>query len=87
MSITLSFDISNDKPLVTLDGIEWSVTNEEGTHTMAPEDSRFTFSADMRSLTIDPVDLADEGVYTLTATNEAGQDSAEIEVDVQCKLH
>ena len=83
-SITLSFAISNDKPLVTLDGIEWSVTNEEGTHTLVPEDSRFTFSADLRSLTIDP---ADEGVYMLTATNEAGQDSADIVVDVQCKLH
>ena len=57
----------------------------EGSHTIAPEDPRFSFSNDFRTLTIDPVEAADEGVYTLTAMNTAGMDSASIEVDVQCE--
>ena len=40
---------------------------------------------DMLSLTVTPVLLADEGRYTLTATNVVGMDSAFIDVDVQCK--
>ena len=87
MSITLSFEVNDDIPPVELTSSDWRVTNSEGSHTLAPEDERFTFSLDFTSLTIDDVHVYDEGVYTLTASNEAGSGSASITVDVQCKTY
>ena len=87
MSITLSFEVTDDIPLVELSSDDWRVVyvDQEGSHTLAEEDVRFTFSDNFTSLTIDPVVLTDEGTYTLTATNEAGTDSASIVLDVECK--
>ena len=89
MSTTLSFNVTNDIPAVVLSSGSWTVVyadqEDEVSHTLASEDDRFTFSEDFRSLTINPVVLSDEGTYTLTATNEAGTDSASIMLDVQCK--
>ena len=87
VSITLSFEVTDDIPPVTLTSSDWMVTNSEGPHTIAPEDPRFTFSEDFTSLTIDDVHAYDEGTYTLTATNIAGSNSASIIVDVQCKIY
>ena len=87
MSITLSFEVTNDIPLIELSSDDWRVVyvDQQGSHTLAEEDDRFTFSGGFTSLTIDPVVLTDEGTYTLTATNEAGTDSASIVLDVECK--
>ena len=86
-SATLSFLVEDDIPMVMLSDSDWSVTNEEGEHTLADEDPRFTFSPDFTSLTITDVHRLDEGTYTLTATNVAGTGSDSIFLDVQCKLH
>ena len=85
MSITLSFEVRCDIPLVELSSDDWRVVyvDQEGSLTLTED--RFTFSEDFTSLTIDPVVLTDEGTYTLTATNEAGTDSASIVLDVECK--
>ena len=87
VSITLSFEVTDDIPPVMLTSSDWMVTNSEVSHTIDPEDPRYTFSEDFTSLTIDPVIVSDEGTYTLTATNEAGSHSATITVDVQCKIY
>lgn len=86
VAITLTFTVTDSLPLVVLTAGNWMFVDASGSHTIAPEDPRFTFSDDFLSLTIDPVHEEDEGTYTLTARNDAGlMDSASIEVDVQCK--
>ncbi len=44
--------------------------------------SRYFLSEDLLSLTISPVYLQDEGLYTLTASNPAGEYSASIQLTV-----
>ena len=46
------------------------------------QSSRYSFSEDRKSLTIDGIMLGDEGVYTMKAANPGGADeeSAELEV-------
>ena len=87
VSITLSFEVNYDIPPVTLTSSDWMVTNSEGSSNIPPEVPRFTFNENFTSLTINPVYVADEGTYTLTATNEAGSHNASIIVDVQCKIY
>ena len=87
MSITLSFVVDDDIPPVMLTASDWEFTNSEGSYMLTEDDPRFTFSADFTFLTIYPVNVSDEGTYTLTATNEAGSGSASITVDVQCKIY
>ena len=82
---TLQFTVSNDRPLVTPSGIRWSFQRSDGTTIeLTPDtDTRYTFSSDMLSLTIEAISLEDEGSYTLTATNSGGTNSATIQLDVQ----
>ena len=84
-SATLSFTVSNDIPEVTSDGLEWYFTPVGGSRQpiTSASDSRYTFTADLLSLTINPLVVADEGNYTLEATNVAGTDSADIFLDVE----
>ena len=48
-------------------------------------DSRYTFSSDRRILTISNLTLEDTGQYTLTVSNEAGEDSYTISLSVRSK--
>ena len=81
----LSFQVESDIHAVTLSASNWRLTNDEE---IIAEDQRFTFSEDFTSLAISPVHVADEGTYTLTATNNAGlTGSGYILLVVQCRLH
>ena len=85
-AVTLTFTVTESLPPVLLTASDWRVTNSHGTHTLAPEDPRFTFVPDFMSIVINPIVAEDEGTYTLNAHNEAGlMGSASIVVDVQCK--
>jgi hypothetical protein len=70
---TLSFDLSDDFPLVLTSNIRWffrSVsTIQDITFTT---DQRITISDDRLTLVIDGITETDEGQYILSATNEAG---------------
>ena len=78
--MTLQFNITQDHPPVTPDGIVWTFN---GTKLNFNNSSRLTFSADRRSLTISRLNLSDEGLFTMTASNPAGSDTASIFVDVE----
>ena len=79
MSVHLQFSIEEATPPVALEDIFWmfgdSELQEDGEHVM--------FSANRLSVTITNLSLSDGGVYSLTATNPAGSDSAHIMVEVQ----
>ena len=81
-NVTLSFEVMDAIPPVQLSSMNWI---GEGFRNLSLDNPRFYFSDDFTSLTIFPVDLSDEGTYTLTVTNVAGTDSASIELDVECK--
>ena len=82
--IVLEFNISGDVPPVSLDNIRWTFNDIE---LMEDIGGRITFSENRLSLTITNLNLSDEGVYTLTATNPAGSSSASIFLDVQGNTH
>ena len=86
-SITLRFNISNDLPPVTLDGIQWTFESSNGsttelTLTRTP-DAHYTFSEDMLSLHVGPLTKLDRGTYTMTATNTAGIGSGSIFLEIE----
>ena len=70
-AVTLTFTVTESLPPV-LTSSDWRFTTSHGTHLIAAEGPRFTFGADLMSVTIDPVHFVDEGTYTLNAHNEAG---------------
>ena len=84
-SATLSFTVSNDIPEVTLDGLQWYFAPVGGSpqSITSASDSRYTFTTDLLSLTINPLVVADEGNYTLEATNAAGTGSTNIFLEIQ----
>ena len=86
-STTLEFVINSASPDVTPDNIEWTFEpNQEQTLDVnSAVDSRYQFSQDRRSLNISSLRRNDSGLYTLIATNEAGVDSATIELIVEGK--
>ena len=49
-------------------------------------ESRLFFAADRLSLTINFLDISDEGVYKLTASNDAGSSYDSIELNIGCEL-
>ena len=79
-SITLQFSIIYDSPLVLVESIRWTFNDVELVEDIG---GRITFSDNRLSLTITNLNLSDEGVYTLTATNPAGSSSENIFLDVQ----
>ena len=84
-SITLNFNITDADPQVLSSNIAWvlstTVTSEDITRSSS---SHFAFSENYLELMIRHVQLpVHSGIYTLTATNEAGQASASIEVIIE----
>ena len=77
--VTLSFEVTDAIPPVQLSSMNWFFRNS------SLNNPRFYFSDDFTSLTIFPLNLSDEGIYTLTVSNVAGTASANIELDVECK--
>ena len=81
-NVVLKFDLI-DSTLPTCEfhvsNIQWMYTTEKGSeilNTSFPANSRYNFSDDLLSLTITNLQEADEGNYTLMATNDAGNSSA-----------
>ena len=65
----------------------WTFVSDEGLNINidAANDSRYQFPQDRRSLNITNLRRSDSGIYTLTATNEAGVHSAMIRLTVEGK--
>ena len=82
-SVMLNFTIVDDFPKVQLQNIIWRFNNTVLNNLTMPSDSRYSFSMDLLTLTISNLQHKDEGVYTVTATNEAGTNSTSINVEVE----
>ena len=86
--ISIEFSITRDYPSVEMDGIVWSYRESEesletvNTTMLDSDDSRISFSGDLTTLTILDVNFFDAGLYTLSATNEAGTHNNTIELVV-----
>ena len=72
--ITLGFFITGDVPEVTMEDITWmyAPTNSSGKVPLTANNSKFTFTSDRLSVTVSNLILSDDGMFTLTATNDAG---------------
>ena len=85
-NVALSFNITNDDPRVTTDGIQWIFTNSEGsTDITGLNIDEFTFSGDLLSLKIIGVSHDNEGNYTLIARNPAGSAQSTVSLEVEGK--
>ena len=94
-SVTLSFTISDASPEVQTDNIQWTFRDLNGSSftipTNLPNNSLITtfsnvvgiFSSNRLSLTLSGLTNDFEGTYTMTATNEAGSDSAAVELVIE----
>lgn len=78
----LAFSVINAAPLVKPEGIKWKLN---GSSIDVNSNSRYNFSSDRRTLTINNALLADQGIYTLNASNEIGHKSESIELIVDGK--
>ena len=81
-NFSITFHIENDFPQVQLSNIHWHFTNLSNVTTDIEHSGHHDFSSDLTVLEIHNVQLADRGNYSLTAGNEAGIRSSEIEMDV-----
>ena len=79
---SITFHIKDDFPPVQLSNILWHFTNLNHVTTEIQPSDHYVFSSDLRVLEIHSVQVSDRGNYSLTAGNEAGIRSAEVEMDV-----
>ena len=94
-SVTLTFTISDASPGVQIGNIQWTFTDLEGSIFDITIDSRIAifsyltglFHPDRLSLILSNLNNSFEGMYTMTATNEAGSDSAIIELVIEGQCH
>ena len=89
-SVTLTFTISDASPEVQKENIQWTFRDLNGNSFNIPTNLTTTFSSlmgvfssDRLSLTLSGLTNDFEGTYTMTATNEAGSDSATVELVVE----
>ena len=97
MNVTLSFTNVDAYPEVRTENIQWTFSNLNGSSFDIPTNSVTTnfsiltgvFSGHRLSLTLSGLTSDFEGMYTMTATNEAGSDSATVElvIEGQCATH
>ena len=83
-TVTLSFLIDQASPVVQVHNIKWQFDDttvlNNGVQALL---ANHMFSADVLSLTLTNVQHSDQGVYSVTATNEAGFNSSEIFLEVE----
>lgn len=79
-NFTLSSNISG-----TTDAIQWFFTPASGPEQEIFPTEHYVFSPDRLTLTVITVTLADEGTYTIRASNIAGSDSDNVSITVFCK--
>ena len=100
MSVTLTFTISDASPEVQTENIQWTFKALNGSSFNIPtypitNNSLYTtfsnvmgvFSSDRLSLILSGLTNDFEGTYTMTATNEAGSDSATVEMVIEGQRH
>ena len=97
MSVTLTFTISDASPEVQPENIQWTFRDLNGNNVNIPTNLLTTtfsnlmgvFSSDRLSLTLSGLTDDFEGMYVMTVTNEAGSDSATVElvIEGQCFHH
>ena len=91
MNVTLSFTISDAFPEVQTGNIQWTFRGVNRSSLNIPTDSTTStfsdlmgvFSGDRLNLTLLGLNNDFEGIYTLTATNEAGSDSAVVDLVIE----
>ena len=82
--VTLSFMITNAYPDVPRNNIKWTFNNGQNISDITGLTTNgFSFSMDLLSLSIVGISSRHEGNYTLTATNNAGNGQASIELEVE----
>ena len=95
MSVTLAFTISDASPEVQTENIQWTFRDLSGNSFDIPTESLTTtfskltgmFSGDRLSLTLSGLNNSFEGMYMMTATNEAGSDFAIVELVIEGQWH
>ena len=90
MSVSLNFTIPDASPEVQTENIQWNFVNLNGsinipTNSLTTTFSNLTgvFSSNRLSLTLSGLTNDFEGMYVMTATNEAGSDSATVEMVIE----
>ena len=83
-SVNISFIILEAVPLVMVDSIQWhynySTLLNNGDMSLI---DNLIFTSDLLTLTLSDIQHSDQGVYSLTATNEAGTNTAQVFLEVQ----
>ena len=85
-SITLTFTISDASPEVQTENIQWTFRDfniPSNVLTTTFSNLMGVFSSDRLSLTLTGLANDFEGTYTMTASNEAGSDSATVELVIE----
>ena len=83
--ISFEFVILRASPQVSPANIKWTFndTNGSSRDITNTTDGRLKFSDNMQQLTISNISMSDEGRYTLTATNPAGEGSGVVSLNVE----
>ena len=95
MSVNLTFNISDASPEVQTENIQWTFRDLNGSSFNIPTNPLTTtfsnlmgvFSSDRLSLTLSGLTNGFEGTYTMAATNEAGSDSATVELVLEGQVY
>ena len=81
---TLSFHVV---PLVPRDNITWTFLDGSGVDAIITDSEPFRrFSSDKLTLTLEPVFITQQGIYTLTAVGPSGSNSSQITAFIQREL-
>lgn len=81
--VTIGITISNAYPVVVATQITWYHESDLATPLTSSPGGQYTFSNEMRSLTINQLTYADEGNYTVVISHVTGSQSVIINIDVQ----
>ena len=95
MTVTLTFTILDAFPEVQTENIQWTFRDLNGSSFNIPTNLLTTtfsnlmgvFSSDRLSLTLSGLNTDFEGTYTMAATNEAGSDSATVDLVIHGQSH
>ena len=94
LHVTVAFVILDASPAVKTQNINWSFESVHGMNITIPTDSvtaTFSnitgmFSGNRLNLTLTDLSNNFEGTYTMTATNEAGSNSASVQLFIESQL-
>ena len=94
LHVTVAFAILDASPAVKTQNINWSFESVHGMNITIPTDSvtaTFSnhtgmFSGNRLNLTLTDLSNNFEGTYTMTATNEAGSNSASVQLFIESQL-